>query len=287
MISAPPGWTRRGLGWKKPRPRDVSHRLLAARLEARKSALPPAKPAADIKPLVLSVLDQGQLGSCTLNAILQLIRTVRVLMGETNPELAARLAGYIMVLLFEGQLADNGADPLDVFQVLKTFGFCRESRFPYNIATFNAMVEAAKTDPAQGRLPLDIERFMWDQRDKTGLDYARVTGATDGDKIDQIKRLISAGHGVTWGGPVTNAFCEGQTDPNVPMQYPTSDVAGGHEVICGGYDPISPWMLNSWGPDFGVSGWFRMSWECLLSDQETETVLEAPGFSDPPLMEAA
>lgn len=288
MIRAvPEGWRPRALGWKKPRPRAVAGRTLPERLEARQLVLPPAPPSADIKRLVLNVLDQLQIGSCVWNAILQLVRTVMVLQGVVNPELASRLAGYVMTLLMEGQLADNGCDPLDAFQILKTFGFCRESHFPYSEAAFAAMVEAAKRDPAAGRLPPAVERYMIDQRDKANLDYARVIGATDGDKIDQIKRLIAAGHGVTWGGPVTNAFCEGAFDPSVPMEYPTRDVAGGHEIIIGGYDPTSAWALNSWGPDFGIKGWFRMSWACVLSDDETETVLQAAEFSDPPLKEAA
>lgn len=288
MIQAvPDGWQRRALGWKKPRPRAVAGRTLPERLDARKLVLPPAAPAADLKRLVLNVLDQLQVGSCVWNAIMQLLRMNRVLQGDVSPELAARLAGYVLTLLFEGELADNGCDPLDAFQVLKTYGFCRESRFPYSEAAFFAMVAAAQKDPKAGRLPPDVERWMIDQRDKSDLDYARVIGTSDGDKIDQIKRLICAGHGSTWGGPVTNAFCEGAFDPNVPMEYPTGDIAGGHEMLIVGYDEISAIALNSWSKDFALGGYLRMSWACVLSDNETETVLHAPAFSDPPLQEAA
>lgn len=282
MINAvPSGWRRRGLGWKQPRHRDVEHRMLAARLDARKLVLPPAAAAADCKRLVLDVLDQGGLGSCVWNAITQLIRMNRVRQGEISPELAARLAGYIQTLWFEGALADNGCDPLDAFQLLTLFGFCRESRMPYSEATFARYVAEQK------RLDPEIERFMFDQRHKSNLDYARVTGATTGDKLDQIKRLITAGYAVTWGGPVTNAFCEGAFDPSKPLAYPTRDVAGGHEMLVVGYDAVSPIVLNSWSPDFGLGGYVRFTWDYVLSDDETETVLEAPGFSEPPLAEAA
>jgi len=52
------------------------------------------------------------------------------------------------------------------------------------------------------------------------------------------------------------------------MPQPSEQVAGGHAVLAVGYDDRSQWFLvrNSWGPDWGMHGYFTMPYQYLLEE---------------------
>ena len=54
----------------------------------------------------------------------------------------------------------------------------------------------------------------------------------------------------------------------VPMPGPDERQLGGHEVLAVGYledHPDHVLVRNSWGPDWGMGGYFLMPWAYLLS----------------------
>jgi C1A family cysteine protease len=52
------------------------------------------------------------------------------------------------------------------------------------------------------------------------------------------------------------------------MPQPGEQVVGGHAVCAIGYDDKNQWFIvrNSWGPDWGMSGYFTLPYQYLLEE---------------------
>jgi len=239
------------LGWKPDAPKAAHEKPdLDAHLMLR--AAPPPPPAANIRHLVVDVLNQGGLGSCVSNAILQAVRCSHVKQGVQNAKIGSRLFGYYLSRAYHHDTANDSGTYLRLFfQALAKFGFCAEDIYPYDDGP-----EKFKQMPSMAAF-----RAAFDQANPTT--YRRIS-ATGADRLDAIKRAIAAGYGVCFGTDVDNAFCSNQlVEPLLP---PVSNIAGGHAMMVGGYDDDIFDICNSWGTGWGHSGWCRFSADYLTSD---------------------
>lgn len=198
-----------------------------------------------------SIVDQGNLSSCTGNAGAQVVNTLRLRQGLAEVPLS-RLALYYWTRLREGtQDSDAGATIADTITVLKTAGIGPETDWPYDVSKY------AVQPPGQEVLDALKELVLTDE-------------LIDNSDLDQIKDALYNGHVIDLGFTVMQSFQGIGADGLMPMPMSQEDVLGGHSVYAIDYDDgvqcpgASPGALlcpNSWGSGWGLNGTFWMPYD--------------------------
>jgi C1A family cysteine protease len=193
---------------------------------------------ADMPP----VYDQGQLNSCTANALAAAVDFDNHL--QTKQFITpSRLWIWYQERLMEGDPGqNNGAQIRDGAKVVATLGVCPESVWPYNPATF------AQAPP---------------QGDYTSALADRVlTYQTVPQDLWSLKSVLAGGRPVVFGFTVYSAFESPQVAASgiMSMPSPSDKVVGGHAVVLVGYnDAVDRFRVrNSWGTGWGQQGYFEM-----------------------------
>ena len=132
-------------GWTPDLPDQRDH--LYAAPPPMLGALPPS---ADLTSACPPVYDQGQLGSCTANAIGAAIEFDRL--KQKLPDIVpSRLFIYYNERVIEGTVrSDSGAQIRDGIKSVASVGVCPEPEWPYRIAKF-ATRPRCRTRTRQGR----------------------------------------------------------------------------------------------------------------------------------------
>lgn len=228
----------RGYGWRRDKPdiRDV-------RFAPRGVDVPPAM---DLRSAMPPVYDQGQLGSCTANAIGAAMEYERDRQGESD-FMPARLFIYYNERALEGTVAsDAGAQIRDGIKVVNADGVCPETLWPYDIAMF------AVKPP---------KRCYVAARKDIAVTYESI------QTLGDLKNAIAASLAVVFGFTVYQSF-ESQAVAQtgiMPMPQPNEPTIGGHAVLAVGYSDADSHVIvrNSWGPGWGASGYFYMPYEYM------------------------
>ncbi len=230
-------------GWVPDLP-DQRDFLYAAPLE-NLAALPPNT---DLRPQCpKTVYDQGQLGSCTANAIAGALEFDRIKEGLTD-FIPSRLFIYYNERVMEGTVGtDSGAQIRDGIKSVGTIGAPPEADWPYIIADF-----VERPSPTAYKLaPLD-----------KAVQYQRVTQV-----LPQMKGCLASGFPFVYGFTVYESFESPHVAKTgiVPMPASGEKVLGGHAVLAVGYDDSSQRFLvrNSWGPGWGMGGYFTVPYGYL------------------------
>jgi C1A family cysteine protease len=195
-----------------------------------------------LRPLVPFVFDQGQLGSCTANAIAMALIIDQVKQGETV-QAPSRLGIYFDERKMENTIqSDAGAMIRDGMKVVHETGYGLEIHWPYNIQRFT------QTPPTQ---------YYTDAATHKTLEFRRVPATLLG-----IKTALAAGFPVVWGFTVHSSF-EGNDvarTGKVPMPKRGESVLGGHANLITGYDEdvVDFEDLNSWAASWGDQGFCSM-----------------------------
>ena len=234
-------------GWSPDLPdhRDKQYSAPLARLG-------PLPPRVDLRTKCPPVLDQGQLGSCTANAIAGALEFDQMKQGDKDPFVPSRLFIYYNERAMEGTIGeDSGAQIRDGIKSVAKQGAPHERLWPYAIARFRTKPSA----PAYA-----------DARKHPAVLYQRV--ARD---LPQMKGCLAAGFPFVLGFTVYESF-ESATVASrghLSMPKPSEKVLGGHAVLAVGYDSGKRWFIvrNSWGTDWGMQGYFTMPFAYLL-DQD-------------------
>lgn len=271
---------RRGLGWRPDPPKlpgQTPDYDAARYLATRPLAGSPLPVAASNRDLVTRILDQGQLGSCTANAVAYAIRAAMLLAGVHDPEFLARLFLYFAARAKTGdEREDTGTYLRLILEMAEKLGFPPESLWPYSDDTSPGA--PAFTKPSDAAF-----RAAFDQRVPRGFAYHRIY-ETGYARVDAVKRAIAERHLVVFGTDVTEAFCSGDFDPTKPVDPPTSTdkIAGGHAMALAEYSGDAFGNPGSWGELFGVGGWVRFSADYIASPRSTDfwIVERAPLFSE-------
>src|SRR5882724_4899123 len=118
-------------GWTPDRP-DQRDRLYAT-IAAPPKTLPSS---VDLRPFCSPVEDQGQLGSCTANALAGNLEFLEKKAGQDPADLS-RLFIYYNERALEGTINDDaGAMIRDGVKTLVNLGVCPEQQWPYVISKF-------------------------------------------------------------------------------------------------------------------------------------------------------
>ncbi len=209
------------------------------------SALPPKT---DLRPECPPVYNQGQLGSCTANAIAAAIEFDQMKQNLPQSFLPSRLFIYYNERAIEGTVTqDSGAQIRDGIKSVVRQGDCPETEWPYVLSKF------AVKPPAQ--CYLDAVQYRV-------LSYQRVV-----QNLNQMKGCLVSGYPFVFGFTVYESFespLVAQTGI-VPMPSPNEQVIGGHAVLAVGYDDSKQAFIvrNSWGTGWGLKGYFLMPYPYL------------------------
>jgi C1A family cysteine protease len=229
-------------GWRPDRP-DQRDQLYAAP-PAAMSTLPPS---VDLRPNCPPVYDQGELGSCTANAIGAAIQFEQMKQG-IPAFVPSRLFIYYNERVIEGTVdSDAGAEIRDGMKTVNHDGAPDETLWPYNIVKF-------RSKPPQ--------RVYREALKHQVLLYRRIVR-----DLTQMKACLATGYPFVFGFSVYTSF-EG---PDVArtgemgMPSPSEQLIGGHAVMAVGYDDTTArfTIRNSWGSGWGAAGYFTMPYAYL------------------------
>src|SRR5271170_4919831 len=173
-----------------------------------KGKKPKYAPKCSLRPTVHFVYNQGEIGSCTANALAAAIR----IHEKDKSFLPSRLWIYFWERLVEDpthnikDLTDSGADVVDGESYLITHGVCTEALWPYNPTNLN--LQPGPTCVLNA----------YKHRLKT---YARIV-------VDDIKHYISNGVPVLIAISVYPSF-ENSVGGKIPIPGANESCLGGHE----------------------------------------------------------
>lgn len=204
--------------------------------------------AVDLRPHCPAVYDQGQLGSCTANAIGGAIEFERLKQGLSD-FVPSRLFIYYNERVVEHTVnSDSGAQIRDGIKVVAKLGAPPETDWPYDINKFTEKPPAsAFQDAAKNQVS----------------SYHRVSRV-----LNQFKGCLASGYPFVFGFTVYDGFEGAQVahSGHLNMPQPGEKVVGGHAIMAVGYDDHHQWFIirNSWGPHWGMKGYFTMPYQYLL-----------------------
>jgi C1A family cysteine protease len=193
------------------------------------------------------IYDQGQLGSCTANAIAAAFEFDLLKQGLED-FMPSRLFIYYNERVKLGTVeVDSGAMIRDGIKSVSKQGVCTEVSWPYDISRFTEKPPQACYDEALGNRALSYQRIP------------RTLG--------QLKGCLANGYPFVFGFRVYASFETQEVAQTgvVPMPQADEEALGGHAVLAVGYDDASGRFLvrNSWGRGWGQDGYFTMPYAYL------------------------
>jgi C1A family cysteine protease len=204
-------------------------------------------PKADLTEKCPPVYDQGELGSCTGNAIAGAVE-FDLLKQKLTDFTPSRLFIYYNERVIEGTVAsDSGAQIRDGIKCVASMGVCSESEWPYDISKFATKPsDKCFTAAAKHRIVL-YQRLIQD--------------------LNTMKGCIAAGYPFVFGFTVYQEFEGPEVAKSgvVPMPKARERAIGGHAVMAVGYDDETEQFAvrNSWGSSWGLKGYFKMPYAYL------------------------
>ena len=239
-------------GWIPDLPDQRDHLYAAPVVHVAK--LPPK---VDLRRKCPAPYDQGQLGSCTANAIAGAIQFDRMKQKLKNNFIPSRLFIYYNERVIEGTVqSDSGAQIRDGIKSVAHDGDCPEKEWPYNIARF-----AAK--PTAGCY-------------KDALKYKALTYQRVVQTLSQLKGCLASGYPFVFGFTVYESFESDAVAKSgaLPMPAPKEKVLGGHAVLAVGYDDSEQRFIvrNSWGKTWGLHGYFTMPYAYLTDNNLADDI---------------
>jgi C1A family cysteine protease len=239
-------YTVKRYGWIPDVPDQRDH-LYAAPI-ARLRAFPPKT---DLRRQCPAVYDQGELGSCTGNAIAGAVQFDRRKLKRRTDFVPSRLFIYYNERVIEHTVeSDSGAQIRDGIKSVAKLGVCPETEWPYDIAKF-----AVKPPPTCYR---HAKKYR-------AIGYQRVV-----QSLTQMKGCLASGYPFVFGFTVYESFESDRVARTgvVPMPAAAEKVLGGHAVLAVGYDDAAQRFIvrNSWGRRWGIAGYFTMPYAYLADD---------------------
>jgi C1A family cysteine protease len=236
-----------GLGWVPDRPDPRDH-ILSLTFKEATTTLPGET---SLRSKMPAVYDQGQLGSCTANAIGGAVQFQQMKEKEVEgANVPSRLFIYWNERSIEGTTSsDAGAMIRDGMKVIGSVGAPAEADWPYDINKFTVKPPAQAFGDAL----------------KYTATYGRVTQSEH-----SLKASVYFKRPVIFGFTVFESFYDIGSDGIMPMPDLNNEyVVGGHAVMVVGYKTINGQVYfevrNSWGSDWGDNGYFWMPSAYLIS----------------------
>ena len=202
----------------------------------------------DLRSTCSSVENQGNLGSCTGNALAGALEFLEK--KDRIPFVdVSRLFIYYNERVIEGSVeSDSGAMIRDGIKTLRHQGACTEKKWPYIIKKF-----AVKPNPACYKEALNHQITS----------YHRVL------TLDEMRICLTEGFPFIFGFTVYESFESQEVAETgiVQMPQPIERSIGGHAVLAVGYDESQQRFIirNSWGTSWGQKGYFTIPYDYLAN----------------------
>lgn len=229
---------QRHLNYKKAEPDIRDYRLLS---------IPklPVEDKIDLRSRLPPVYDQGNLGSCTANAVGGMVHYM-----QEVKFMPSRLFIYYNTRSLENTIRiDAGATLRNTMKAIAKQGVCPETIWPYIISRFalkpsNASYNAAASEK--------ITQYISVPQDQAS-----------------IETLLSKNFVIAFGFLVYNSFYAVSGNGLLRMPGSRERVIGGHAVLLVGYDRLRRLFIvrNSWGGRWGDKGYFYMPYDYVLDRQ--------------------
>lgn len=189
----------------------------------------------DLRPQMPPIVDQGELGSCTANALAGHIGFLKLQAKQAFT--ASRLFIYYNERAVEGDVGtDGGAQIRDGIKTLHALGVCQETEWPYVVTRFKVKPPAPCYSAATPNVITS---------------YLKITA------LVEMQDCLASGYPFVFGIPVYESFYDANKTGTVPMPKSGEKLEGGHALLCVGYDATKKQFIfrNSWGKSWGLSGY--------------------------------
>jgi C1A family cysteine protease len=188
------------------------------------------------------VYDQGQLGSCTANALCGGVEYL-----EKQPVSPSRLFLYYNERLLQGTTQqDSGSTIGTGITALINYGIVAESVWPYDTNDWNVKPDQQAYTEAKKDLLISFTHLT---------------------NLDVIKESIYRGYPVSFGFQVYEYMESNAMERNgiLRLPVPGEKLLGGHAVLAVGYDDDTQMIRvrNSWGAYWGLNGYFDMPYKYI------------------------
>lgn len=206
----------------------------------------PAK--VDLRNKCSDIENQGQLGSCTANALAGNLEYLDK--NDDNQYIdASRLFIYYNERLIQHTVkSDSGATLRAGIKTLAKQGVCDEKLWPYKIEKFAVRPSKDCYETALNRRIVSYHRLQ---------------------TLDEMLLCLADGFPFIFGFSVYESFESPEVARTgiMPMPKPEERVLGGHAVMAVGYNQKSKTLLvrNSWGTGWGQKGYFTMPFDFAKS----------------------
>jgi C1A family cysteine protease len=212
----------------------------------------PTPPLVDLSPFCPPVYDQGDLGSCTANALAAAYEFEKMKQKQSY-FMPSRLFIYYNERVMEKTVkSDAGAALRDGIKSLDIQGVCPEDMWAYNIKKFASKPSCKCYSTAKKN---EIKEYL----------------AVNHTSIDDIRQCFAQGYPIAFGISVYSSFMSDEVARTgiVPMPKPDESLEGGHAILGVGYNDAKRMVLvrNSWGTDWGLKGYFLLPYDYIISTQ--------------------
>ena len=254
------------MGWLKDYP-DIRDYTLKTREIRRLIKLDPDSndklpEKVDLREWCSPIEDQGNLGSCTANAVCGLVEYLENRAFGKYID-ASRLFLYKVTRRLLGFKGDTGAYIRSTMGALALFGVPPEKYWPYDIEKFDV-------EP-----PAFCYAFAQNYQ---GLKYYRIDdGSPRRTVLKVIKQHLAMGYPLAFGFTVYSSIRKAEKDGKIPFPSPWDSVWGGHAVMAVGYDDsleipygknqktVGAFLIrNSWGEEWGDKGYGYLPYDYVL-----------------------
>jgi C1A family cysteine protease len=213
-------------------------------------AAPQLPASADLRAGCSPVEDQGQLGSCTANALVGALEFLERKDGVPFVNLSRLFIYYNERVAEHSVESDAGAMLRDGIKTLARQGVCPEKMWPYLPARYKVKPSAACYADAAGHLITSYERVQ---------------------TLNDMKGCLASGFPFVFGFTVYESFESPDVARTGVAPLPAADekAVGGHAVVAVGYDDATQRFTarNSWGSSWGQSGYFSLPYEYLTNSK--------------------
>jgi C1A family cysteine protease len=237
-------------GWIKQLPDFRDYKIATERIQQH------PVDTVDLRPKMPPVYDQGDLGSCTANAIAAAVEYQLIAQKYKWPFTPSRLFIYYNERSMENSIAsDAGADARDGMISINKVGVCPENLLNRNWNWAYDINKFAVQPPTHCYINAQLHK---------SLKYEAVP-QTQAALTSIIAEGLPIGCGIT----VYDSFESDSTVSTgvVPMPNSNENMLGGHYVLLVGYDSVKQHFIfrNSWGTSYGQAGYGFLPFAYVLN----------------------
>lgn len=229
-------------GWIPDLPDNRDYRYMAPRVKLPQKV--------DLRKQCPAVYDQGELGSCTANAIGAAHQFGQIKQKAKRDFVPSRLFIYYNERVIIGTVnEDSGAMIRDGIKTVVKQGVCPERDWPYVIKKFTQK----PTKPCYTK----------------ALDHQVVSYQRISHSLKQMQGCLASGYPFVFGFSVYESFESDDVARTglVPLPKKEESMIGGHAVLAVGYDNSKKTFIvrNSWGRRWGDKGYCHMPYDYLTN----------------------